>query len=173
MSSAYSRTGWRTSHNWLSSNQSQSQSHIATDGRSISKSWCRAQICITLWQLWSCCSETPSMTRGRGCLLYMPLVLASAVFYGSESLWTRHYILLSQRLPFSSPPTTRRVTVEVLDPASTRVNLLSSKLFSAYKPSTQTAQKTPFLCWCIHCCGRSLRSGTRRKHRFPASQLVL
>jgi hypothetical protein len=29
------------------------------------------------------------------------------------------------RLPFSSPPTTRRVTVEVFDPASTRVSPLS------------------------------------------------
>jgi hypothetical protein len=30
------------------------------------------------------------------------------------------------RLPFSSPPTTRRVTVEVLDPASTRVTVYYS-----------------------------------------------
>jgi hypothetical protein len=28
------------------------------------------------------------------------------------------------RLPFSSPPTTRRVTVEVFDPASTRASLI-------------------------------------------------
>jgi hypothetical protein len=40
--------------------QSQSQSHIATDGQSVSKSWCRApsgaydQIFITVWQLRSC-----------------------------------------------------------------------------------------------------------------------
>jgi hypothetical protein len=32
-----------------------------------------------------------------------------------------HFIVSVLRLPFSSPPTTRRVTVEVFDPASTRV----------------------------------------------------
>jgi hypothetical protein len=38
---------------------------------------------------------------------------------------SRPYFTVSVlRLPFSSPPTTRRVTVEVFDPASTRVNLL-------------------------------------------------
>jgi hypothetical protein len=34
--------------------------------------------------------------RGRVCLLYMLLALASAVFLGSESLSTRDHILLSQ-----------------------------------------------------------------------------
>jgi hypothetical protein len=34
--------------------------------------------------------------RGRVCLLYMPLALASAVILGSESLGTRDHILLSQ-----------------------------------------------------------------------------
>jgi hypothetical protein len=47
-----------------------SQSHIATDGQSISKSWRRApsgahdQIFITLWQLRSCFCGAPSVTRG-------------------------------------------------------------------------------------------------------------
>jgi hypothetical protein len=38
----------------------------------------------------------PSLTRGRVCLLYMLLALASADFLGSESLGTRDHILLSQ-----------------------------------------------------------------------------
>jgi hypothetical protein len=39
---------------------------------------------------------------------------------------SRPYFTVSDlRLPFSSPPTTRRVTVEVFDPASTRVELAS------------------------------------------------
>jgi hypothetical protein len=40
----------------------------------------------------------PFLTRWRVCLLYtyMLLALASAVFLGSESLWTRDHILLSQ-----------------------------------------------------------------------------
>jgi hypothetical protein len=63
----------------------------------------------------------PSLTRGRVCLLYMLLALASAAFLGSKSLGTCNHILLSDlRLPFLSPPTTRRVTAEVFDPASTR-----------------------------------------------------
>jgi hypothetical protein len=63
----------------------------------------------------------PSLTSGRVCLLYMLLALASAVCLGSESLWTRDHITVSDlRLPFSTPPTTRGVTVKVLDPASTR-----------------------------------------------------
>jgi hypothetical protein len=38
---------------------------------------------------------------------------------------SRPYFTVSDlRLPFSSPPTIRRVTVEVLDPASTRVTIL-------------------------------------------------
>jgi hypothetical protein len=79
------------------------------------------------------------------------LVLDSAVILGSESRGTRDHILLSQIrgsrnlegqvpdfylpgtgwpiytprhwVPFSSPPTTHRATVEVFDPASTREDL--------------------------------------------------
>jgi hypothetical protein len=81
---------------------SQCQYHIATDGRSVSKSWCRApfgahdQIFITVWQLRSCFHGAPSLTRGRVCLLYVPLALASADFLGSESLGTCDHIFLSQ-----------------------------------------------------------------------------
>jgi hypothetical protein len=44
--------------------------------------------------------------------------LASTIIVGSESHGTRDHTLLSQirDLPFSSPPTTRRATVEVFDP---------------------------------------------------------
>jgi hypothetical protein len=47
---------------------SQSQSYIATDGRSVSKSWCRApsgahdQVFIIVWQLRSCFCGAPSLT---------------------------------------------------------------------------------------------------------------
>jgi hypothetical protein len=74
---------------------SQSQSHIATDGQSVSKSWCRAPDFITVWQLRSCFCGAPSLTKGRVCLLYMLLALASAVFLGSESRGTCDRILLS------------------------------------------------------------------------------
>jgi hypothetical protein len=54
------------------------------------------QIFISLSQLRLCFCGAPSLTRGRICLLYMLLALASVVFLGSESLWTRDDILLSQ-----------------------------------------------------------------------------
>jgi hypothetical protein len=81
---------------------SQSQSHIATDGQSISKSWFRdpcgvdGQIFIALWQLRSWFYGASSLTRGRVCLLHMLLALASVVFLGSDSVGTRDRILLSQ-----------------------------------------------------------------------------
>jgi hypothetical protein len=80
----------------------QSQSHIATDGQLVSKSWCRApsgphdQIFITVWLLRSCFCGAPSLTGEQVCLLYMLLALASAVFLRSKSLVTRDQILLSQ-----------------------------------------------------------------------------
>jgi hypothetical protein len=82
--------------------QSQSQSHIATDGQSVSKSWCRApsgaydQIFITVWQLRSCWCGALSLTRGRACRLQLLLAVASAAILGSEPLGTRDRILLSQ-----------------------------------------------------------------------------
>jgi hypothetical protein len=69
---------------------SKSKSHC--DWRSISKSSCWApsgdhdQIFITVWQLRSCFCGAPSLTRGRLCLLYMLLALASALFLGSLTL---------------------------------------------------------------------------------------
>jgi hypothetical protein len=53
-------------------------------------------ILISFRQLWSCFGGTPSLTRGRVCLLCMLLALASAVLLGSETLWSRDHILLSQ-----------------------------------------------------------------------------
>jgi hypothetical protein len=79
------------------------------------------QIFIVPRLLQSCFFWAPSLTRGWVCLLYMSLVLASAMFLGSSFLWTRTVSHL--RLPFSSPHTTHRVMVEVFDPASTRGSL--------------------------------------------------
>jgi hypothetical protein len=60
-------------------------------------------------------------------------------------LWDlRPYFTVSDlRLPFSSPPTTRRVTVEVFDPASTRVSL-GLQADSYYLAAARTTQKTQF-----------------------------
>jgi hypothetical protein len=103
---------------------------------------------------------TSSITRGLVCRLQLLLVFASAVIFRSESRGTHDHILLSQIresltwrarspylyppvtgwpsytlrhwAPFSSPPTTRRATVEVFDPASTRSLLCSSKVMKSW-----------------------------------------
>jgi hypothetical protein len=98
----------------VSQGQGQGQGYIATDGRSISKSWCRApsgahdQIFIIVWQLryfvYAAGPRQRSLSRVR-----VPWI-------------SRPYFSLSVlRIPFSSPPTTSRVTVEVYEPVSTRV----------------------------------------------------
>jgi hypothetical protein len=57
----------------VSQSQSQSQSHIATDGQSVSMSWCQAQIFGHLTRIFfsqSYCFVffwAPSLTRGRVC----------------------------------------------------------------------------------------------------------
>jgi hypothetical protein len=85
-------TASHNSNSQLSRNLS--QSHIAADGQSITKSRCRASsgaLTVTVLFLWA-----PSLTRGLAILLYMLLALGSVVFLESESLWTRDHILLSQ-----------------------------------------------------------------------------
>jgi hypothetical protein len=54
------------------------------------------QIFITFWQLRICFCGAPSLTRGWVCLLYIVLAFASEFLLGSESLWSRDHILLSQ-----------------------------------------------------------------------------
>jgi hypothetical protein len=81
------------------------------------------QIFITVGQLRVCRYGAFSLTRGRVGRLQLLLALASAVILGSLIPWdSRPYFTVSDlRLPFSSSPTTRRVTVEVFNPASTHV----------------------------------------------------
>jgi hypothetical protein len=59
------------------------------------------KIFITLRQLRSCFYGAPPLTRGRVCLLYMLLVLASVDFLGCES-WVSwpYFTLWDLRLPF-------------------------------------------------------------------------
>jgi hypothetical protein len=106
-------------------------------------------IFLTVRQFPVCWCGAPSLTRERVYHLQLLLVLASAVILGSESRGTHDHVLLSQIqdspnpegqvpvfifprnrvpsytprhwVPFSSPPTTRGATVEVFDPAPTRL----------------------------------------------------
>jgi hypothetical protein len=54
---------------------SQSQSHVTTDGQSVSMSWCQVhsgtcdQILFTVWNLLCCLCGAPTLRRGRVCLL--------------------------------------------------------------------------------------------------------
>jgi hypothetical protein len=81
---------------------SQSQSHIATDGQSVSLGvephlGLMARYLLLFDSYGLCFCGAPSLTRGRVCLLYILLaLLARAVFLGSESLETRVHILLSK-----------------------------------------------------------------------------
>jgi hypothetical protein len=114
---------------WLTLTESESESYITTDGQSASLSWNKAPVwglrpyfchCQTVAGLlmWSAFS----LTRGRVCRLQLLLVLASAVIFWVRVQWDSwpYFTVSDSILPFSSPPTTRRVTVEVFDPASTR-----------------------------------------------------
>jgi hypothetical protein len=114
------------------------------------------QIFITLWQLRSCFCGAPSLTRGRVCLLFMLLALASAVFLGSESLGIIDHILLSQIWDF---PFRRLLRLAgswwrySTPPPHGWLGL--SPFSSRYITSARTAQKTPLttahllLCACL------------------------
>jgi hypothetical protein len=109
--------------------ESESESYVTTDSRSDSLSWNKAPI----WGLW------PDINY---CLTIMVLFLWDALSDERTGLYfvyatgphqcspswdrgplvSRPYFTVSDlRLPFLSPPTTCRGTVEVFDPASTRV----------------------------------------------------
>jgi hypothetical protein len=113
----------------------ESESHVTTDGQPASLSWNKAPIwrlrpdlcyCLTITGLliWGTLSDERtglSFTVATG-----PRQRSnSRVRVPCDS---QPYSTVSDlRLPFSSPPTTRRVTVEVFDPASTRVILCSPR----------------------------------------------
>jgi hypothetical protein len=71
-----------------------------------------------------------------------------------------YFIVSDLRLPFSSPPTTRRVTVEVFDPASTRVIPSVSECLGVSVPliNPLIAPANNAACFVLRNCR------TRRKH---------
>jgi hypothetical protein len=125
------------------------------------------QIFITVRQLRICWFGAPSLTRGRVCRLQLQLALASPVIFGSESRRTGGHILLSQiwDSPFRRLPTTRRVTVEVFDPVSTRVDWLTADRSSLYSLCTDPTENNSPNSYSI-VAWRSYRHWPRRKHRL-------
>jgi hypothetical protein len=70
--------------------QSQSHSHIATDGQSVCLSWCRAPLfdtyCLVL-------GRDPSLTRGRVCSLSVSSIRLIVSMYNSYTFYMCHMLL--------------------------------------------------------------------------------
>jgi hypothetical protein len=70
--------------------QSQSQSHVTTDGLSVSMSWCKDhsgtcdQILFSGWKLLCCLCGAPSLTRGRVCLLSVNVISVESIVNDSN-----------------------------------------------------------------------------------------
>jgi hypothetical protein len=117
-----------------------------TDGQSVSKSWWRAPwpniyycLTVTVLLLWGALSDERtglSITYAAGpCQCSLSRV---RVPWGSRPYFT----VSDLRLPLSLPPTTRRVTVEVFDPASTRTSLLTTAATRYYSLDTGHIENT-------------------------------
>jgi hypothetical protein len=138
----------RTSEQKYSKLRLQSESYVTTDGQSASLSCNKAP-------MWGLRPDFYYCQTVAGMLMWSPLsdermglsfVYAASPCQRSLSRVqvtcdSRPYFTVSDlRLPFSSPPMTRRATVEVFDPASTRDNLQT--IFRVcYKFSVRTTQK--------------------------------
>jgi hypothetical protein len=151
--------------------------------QTVCKSWCRApsrahdQVFITVWELRSCIlwvglsDEMTSLS-----FVYAAGPCQCSLSLGRVPWCSRPYFTVSDlRLPFASPPTTRRVTVEVFHPTSTRV--------TAWTKSKSTSQHGPHRQHIFHCYAwtrfrrdvvtSSLRSNDRgADHRKRRSSIV-
>jgi hypothetical protein len=125
---------------------------------------------ITVRQLRVSWCGALSLTRGRVCWLQLLLALASAVIFRSESRGTRDHVLLSQiRDPFMLPPTTRRATVELFDPASTQdTNLLISNYVPLITSRHGPRRNHHFsLLKFNYCCGNKFVCEVVTQQRLP------
>jgi hypothetical protein len=116
----------------------QSESYVTTDGQSASLSWKKAPIWGLRPDLYYC--RIVSGLLMWGVLSDERTVLSFTIAAGPRQSshsrirvpWdSRPYFTVSySRFPFSSPPTTRRVTVEVFDPAYSSFNCLPYNHFA-------------------------------------------
>jgi hypothetical protein len=76
-----------------------------------------------------------------------------------------YFTVSDSSLPFSSPPTTPRVTVEVFSPASTRDNCYSLYILCTDRTENATSKRSSLVAW------RHYWRGLHKRHRFQ--QLLL
>jgi hypothetical protein len=115
----------------VSESESESESYVTTDGQSASLSWCQAPIWGLRPDFYDC--QTVAGLLMWGALSDERTDLSCIITAGSRQrnhsgpspveLATIFYCL-RLRLPFPSPPTTRRVTVKVFDPAASLIVLV-------------------------------------------------
>jgi hypothetical protein len=121
-------------------------SYITTDGQPASLSWNKAFIWGLRPDLYYCLTVAGLLISGAlsdertGLSFTIAACPCQRSLSWVRVLWdSRPYFTVSDlRLPFSSPPTTRRVMVEVFDPASTLYLPL-------YNPTARTLRKTQSL----------------------------
>jgi hypothetical protein len=134
----------------LIQSESESESYVTTDGQPASLSWNKASIWGLRPDLYYLCDLCDLFLWGALSDERSGLSFVCAAGPCQRSLsrvrvpWDLrpYYTVSDLRLPFSSPPTTRRVTVEVFDPASTRVVLGSSLYSFGPGPTENTASNT-------------------------------
>jgi hypothetical protein len=106
----------------------ESESYVTTDGQSVIPSWNKAPIWGLRPDLYYCQTVAGLLMWGAasGERMGLSFTIAAGPRQRSHSRvrvpwFSRPYFTVSDsRPPFSSPITTRRATVEVFDPASTR-----------------------------------------------------
>jgi hypothetical protein len=118
--------------------RSESESYVTIDGQSASLSWNKAPIWDLRPDLYYC--QTVAGLLMSGAFSYertgLSITLAAGPRQRSHSrvrvpCGSRPYFTVSDsRISFSSPPTTRRATVEVFDPTSKMHSYLNGCLYS-------------------------------------------
>jgi hypothetical protein len=132
----------------------ESESYVTTDGQSASLSWNKAPIWGIRPDSYYCQAVAGllmwgALSDGRmGLSFTIPAGPCQCSHFQVRVPWVSwpYFTVSDSRLLFSSPPTTRKVTVEVLDTASTReiflTNPLGTVFTASYIGSARTTQKT-------------------------------
>jgi hypothetical protein len=138
--------------------ESESESHFTTDNQLVSLSWHKAPIWGLRPDLYYCLTVMVLFFVGALSDERMGLsfVYAAGPFQRSLSevrgpWYLRQYITVSNlRLPFLSPPTTRRVTVEVFELASTWAESITCPTFITLGRTECKSPPTVPLLFCVY-----------------------